>query len=896
MNKVYQVVWSKARNCYVVVSELAKRSGKCSSGGSKKVLAAVLAAGTVLSVSGNTWAEEVDMSSTFISGTINNAAADLICHWTNIEQVGKKTPNPGTAPIMYTAKQKNTNISVNSISVKNPLRNANNGKATYVENNVSIRLHAGTITMDSYDDGLYTSAGKSQTITVDEVKTLTIESEHGHAITNNENRGKTDGAGDAGEGIIVTGVNGSKFSLINKDGYRPAIAGNSVTSPIKVSADKIIIKAPVTTDDDESSKDKEANVLHSTVMTGRKGYGGTVILEGKNIEITNDKLGDGIGGAVAAASDKGVFGKSLIEINKGGTGVVNIKGHVASYYGGTVNIDFAGDKSSLEGDIIATNAFVNTNFTGSGSTFKGKVVTTYDKGTEFVEDKASSNLKLDPGTTWTMTGTSNVTNLAFKDSVIKMVRNSETPEKGMSLTIDKSFTGNNGKFVMNLKYGDGSKKPLYSASEVTDSDYIFALNSSEGTYDIGYTDITKANLDAMNKGDKLYFSYVEGNSAQYTSSESESYERDNPSEVYVYKYVVENEKSDNGKTGKNWYITLTEEEKPEPEPEPEPKPEPQPEPKPQPKPQPKPSSAVEIISDMGYSNYALGADLDRLNKRMGEARYIDETHGAWVRLKRGRQGIDNAFKNNYTMVQIGMDGKVKPHRDKGKHYRGVALDYTDANTSLTRFSGHGDVKRYAVEGYDTWLGHNGHYRDIVARFGRIESDYSALGRTGKEVSAEYHNNFGSLSIEYGRKKDMGNEWYFEPQAQLQVARVGSASYTTKQGLWNRQDAITSVIARGGFRIGRDMVTDKDQLRRSYYFKADIMHEFNGDRSMIARSADGLDTLCTDYDGKRTWADIGLGVDMEMNKNSYFFMDVERDFGSGISRTWQINGGFRWEWK
>lgn len=143
---------------------------------------------------------------------------------------------------------------------------------------------------------------------------------------------------------------------------------------------------------------------------------------------------------------------------------------------------------------------------------------------------------------------------------------------------------------------------------------------------------------------------------------------------------------------------------------------------------------------------------------------------------------------------------------------------------------------------------------------------------------------------------MGNEWYFEPQAQLQVARVGSASYTTKQGLWNRQDAITSVIARGGFRIGRDMVTDKDQLRRSYYFKADIMHEFNGDRSMIARSADGLDTLCTDYDGKRTWADIGLGVDMEMNKNSYFFMDVERDFGSGISRTWQINGGFRWEWK
>lgn len=29
MNKIYKVIWSKARNCYVVVSELAKRNGKC---------------------------------------------------------------------------------------------------------------------------------------------------------------------------------------------------------------------------------------------------------------------------------------------------------------------------------------------------------------------------------------------------------------------------------------------------------------------------------------------------------------------------------------------------------------------------------------------------------------------------------------------------------------------------------------------------------------------------------------------------------------------------------------------------------------------------------------------------------------------------------------------------
>ena len=28
MNKIYKVVWSKAKHCYVVTSELAKRNGK----------------------------------------------------------------------------------------------------------------------------------------------------------------------------------------------------------------------------------------------------------------------------------------------------------------------------------------------------------------------------------------------------------------------------------------------------------------------------------------------------------------------------------------------------------------------------------------------------------------------------------------------------------------------------------------------------------------------------------------------------------------------------------------------------------------------------------------------------------------------------------------------------
>ena len=39
MNKIYKIIWSKARNCYVVVSELARRNAKGSGSRSRRVMA-----------------------------------------------------------------------------------------------------------------------------------------------------------------------------------------------------------------------------------------------------------------------------------------------------------------------------------------------------------------------------------------------------------------------------------------------------------------------------------------------------------------------------------------------------------------------------------------------------------------------------------------------------------------------------------------------------------------------------------------------------------------------------------------------------------------------------------------------------------------------------------------
>ena len=70
MNRIYKVIWSKARNCYVVVSEIAKTHSKGGTGvsgvvrkaGSAALLTAAVTA-MLLTPVGLAWAEEVDISS-----------------------------------------------------------------------------------------------------------------------------------------------------------------------------------------------------------------------------------------------------------------------------------------------------------------------------------------------------------------------------------------------------------------------------------------------------------------------------------------------------------------------------------------------------------------------------------------------------------------------------------------------------------------------------------------------------------------------------------------------------------------------------------------------------------------------------------------------------------------
>ena len=299
------------------------------------------------------------------------------------------------------------------------------------------------------------------------------------------------------------------------------------------------------------------------------------------------------------------------------------------------------------------------------------------------------------------------------------------------------------------------------------------------------------------------------------------------------------------------------------------------------------SDAGKTVVSMSRINYSNAVYMDRLNKRMGEARYLDGDEGLWVRMRHDRIGKSDAFRSMNTMMELGYDRKVGDRED-GEHRQGFALDYMRGTADYKNVAGEGDVRRAGVWFYDTWLGDKGHYTDYVLKFGRLSNDFEVYARsTGEKITGDYSNFVYSASAEYGRKKDLGNNWYIEPQAQIQYAHVTDADYTTSQDTHVQLDAIDSLIGRVGFRLGKD-VGEKS----TFYIKADVLHEFLGDQDIEARDATGL--LSTTYENEGTWYDIGLGFSHQFSKGTYMYLDMEKSIGNDNEDTYQFNFGMNWK--
>ena len=553
--------------------------------------------------------------------------------------------------------------------------------------------------------------------------------------------------------------------------------------------------------------------------------------------------------------------------------------------GGKITINSV-DYADFKGDVLAGNKGVidltlnNANYEGrvddyADATLKDMVF----RPEEFdvaVTDGGTVNMTLN-NSAWTARGQNFVTELDFG------------AEGGL---VDLSQDENNSVTIRNLN-GNGTFNMLLNSEDHSKSDMLY-IGKNTGIQTINIVGGITGGLENISEDNPLRFATVGIDSVSdvpdVNNSGISAYTRDGG--VFDVEYTVEKEDFDKADTeneeyngtgdGKgtdkpgndfvenalvgdrdavNWIITGAKEQQE--------------------------SDAGKTIINMSKVNYNNAIYMDRLNKRLGEARYIspEDEQGMWVRIRHDRIGKDDAFRSQNTMYEMGYD--EKQDCDNGERRVGFAIDYMDGKAEYSGIAGDGDVKRYGLWLYDTWMGDKGHYADYVAKWGHLENDFDIMARsTGEKITGDYSNNVFSVSAEYGRKKDIGNDWYFEPQAQLQLARVTGASYTTSQNTDVTLDGINSLIGRAGFRLGRDV-----DERSTVYVKADLLHEFLGDQTITATDVTG--TLREEYENKGTWYDVGFGFATALGNNSYAFMDFEKSFGNDNDETYQINAGVQW---
>ena len=288
-----------------------------------------------------------------------------------------------------------------------------------------------------------------------------------------------------------------------------------------------------------------------------------------------------------------------------------------------------------------------------------------------------------------------------------------------------------------------------------------------------------------------------------------------------------------------------------------------------------------VLLDAADNSYALWRNTnDSLRSRLGAlASGSAQADGIWARTQAGRFG-GAGYEGRYNMYQLGYD-----KADNAKSIYGMAVDYGDGTGSYTDGSGKNKLKTFNL--YSVWTGDNGAYTNVTARAGNFSTDLESYGDYPDKASYKQH--AYSVSVEYGKRFDLERGLYIEPNAQFTLGRLGSIDYTTDRGVNGRIDGMNSALGRIGFVMGQKIENGSD-----IYLKADLLHEFAGERDLQMTSDLGgtHDVLTKHNDYGDTWFELGLGGNVRISKTGDFYGEVTRGFGGDINKKWSVNAGLR----
>lgn len=650
-----------------------------------------------------------------------------------------------------------------------------------------------------------------------------------------------------GDTILETEAETVNFIGGDKDGL-VAIRGGSAN----VEATTINIST-----ESENEKTGAVWVQNSTQSQIAPEGASSVSLTADNINVNAPKLG-----LVA-------FSNGQLDVN--GNLVVNAEHAIDTRGNATININTDGVHTTvLNGDIVfetpntpsdpqnsgnIINSNVNINFNGAESSFNGSAYKTYpDSGVDgdYMIDHNENNhygnvtdfnLTFDNGAAWNMTNDSFVNDVTLSNGgVINVQENAErfnADEAEMNNGVI-NLEGENQEVNVTTLTGSNGTVAVNSLNTTVN----IATNSSTGLTVSGSSNVTNSfdeNNISAGMQDLADVMNITNGEKQITVTAAEG-------DILGEITAVTNENGDI--VGSS--VKQAENVK---------------------------NAGISELANVAFM--AWRAENDEMHQRMGELRSSTGEAGIWARMKRGEsESGDLDITNQYNTYQLGYDEKV----GDSNWYIGGAISRTEGKSSFSNGSGENQSTGFTV--YGTYVGDDGQYVDLSAKYARLDNEFDVFDRAGVEVNGDYRNNGYAFSAEYGKRIEAGNDYWVEPQVQLTYGHLSSANYTTSNDVKAAQDAMDSVVGRLGFAAGKDIGAG------NVYVKASYLYDFDGDTS-VTMTKNGQ-TSVYDQDLGGGWFEFGIGTNINLSETSHLYFDVEKAVGGEIDTPWQWNAGVRFD--
>ena len=278
---------------------------------------------------------------------------------------------------------------------------------------------------------------------------------------------------------------------------------------------------------------------------------------------------------------------------------------------------------------------------------------------------------------------------------------------------------------------------------------------------------------------------------------------------------------------------------------------------------------------------------DTLMERLGDLRLgTVKPDSLWLRTRHARVKADSEYKvkMNTHHYELGYDHAF--NRDASRVYWGGSFNWDEARADLT--AGRDRVRGLGLALYRAQIFENGWYLDTIGRIGRETNKIHGTDAHGTAYSARVKNHGWTVSLETGRRIDLNERTFLQPEGQVVFGRLSAKAYTTSNGVHVDPSSTDTLVTRLGVKLGRLTGNEKNG---EVYVKADLLREWRGENK-VTLTADDERFHAVDK-SRGTWVRLGAGVNHRFNESVAGYAVVDYDFKNHWGRGLALNAGLRW---